>query len=182
MVLFSIYPVKTESSGKPTRAEKNLREIGYKLVDRSSEPGQLFAATGWVEIRFQDKEGFNLMTAPVRFENAKTEYYGFVRIDPSKARQIARVEVRPLKPSEIPAPAAEPVAPPKPASTAAPKPAAEPEHLFTAEQTAQIAAESQKRAALKKSAPQAIVTNEVLQKTLQDLEKKETVPPKEKPV
>lgn len=128
MVLFSIYPITVKLTQEgPSQQDPKWSELGYKLVDRTGEPGKLFGESGWVEIRFQDKEGFNVMTEPVHFDNPKTEYYGFVRIENSKAGQISRIDLKPLKPSEIPKPASEPSPSPAPVNPPfAPLPSAAP--------------------------------------------------------
>ena len=158
MVLFS---VSSEGFSKRKKGDIRWSEMTYKLVDRSDPPGKLFGDSETAEIRFQDREGFNLAAVRARREHSKTEYYGFLRIEQAKARQIRKVEVLPLK--------SEPAAEPPPALPASenkktePLPSAQvisPPSAKKPEGPAGLAAHSE------------VYTIEKVQKTLADFEKK----------
>ena len=188
LLLFSIYPItrKVAPDG-PREEDSHWNEVGYKLVVRGEEPAKLFGAEDWLEIRFQDKDGFNVVADSVHHEAGKTEYYGFIRVEIPKAKQIRRLEIKPIKPpapassphqeaAEPPKPAPVPVATPAPEVPKQEKPKPVAEGVSEKKSGAEAVPAAEKPAAADAASspfgPSA-VTNEGIQKTLQEVEKKE---------
>lgn len=137
--------------------EKKWLEISYKLVCLGEEEHpKLFNTSGWVEVLFQDKEGFILARDPVALESliGDREYYGYVWGEEKKVKKINRVTVRPLKATDIPSPPKDQA----PVELTAPVP-------FPAELAAPLPA-----TAVEEPALPAPVTNEDIQETLKQFE------------
>ena len=125
-----VFRLTGESRKDQGEGGKTWNELGYKLVSLANDPSELFGPSGWVEVRFRDKDGYTVTADKVPDKNMTThqEYYGFIWVEAQKAGSIMEAEVRPLKQDEIPAlPVPEPEPTPSPEPTPLPSVSPSPE-------------------------------------------------------